>query len=139
MKLLYLDTNIFLNVLLEEEGFVISSLNLLESIEEKRYQGVTSFLTLMEIHRILQKQNKNEAEIQKAIQKISNSAIEIYLPDGTDLLRAYELLRELKIDPADSLHLTVAQEKGAIFVTRDEDLTKKIKQIIKTSIPERLI
>lgn len=139
MKSLYLDTNIFLNVLLKEEDFVNPSFQLLQDIEEQKHEAFTSFLTLMEMHRILQKQNIEDTEIEKAIQKISSSAVEIILIESTDLFSAYELLKTLRIDPADSIHLAIAQEKRAIFVTRDSELTKKIKTVINTAIPETLI
>jgi len=138
MIVLYLDTNIFLNILLEEGVFVESSRDLLQAIEQKKYKASTSILTLMEIHRILQKQGKKEMEIDKAIQSISGLPIEISLPEGPDLLNAYEIIKRLKIDPADSIHLAMAMERNAVFVSRDNTLIKKIKNTIKTAIPEKL-
>lgn len=139
MKLLYLDTNIFLNVLLEENPFVESSYKLLSLIEEGKFSAITSFLTIMEIYRILQKQNKNEEKIEKAIHEISSSAVEIILQDSSDLLYAYQLIKRFKIDPADSIHLSIAMQRKAVFITRDEVLAKRIKNISETNIPEKFI
>lgn len=93
----------------------------------------------MEIYRILQKQNKNEEKIEKAIHEISSSAIEIILQDSSDLLYAYQLIKRFKIDPADSIHLSIAMQRKAVFITRDEVLAKRIKNISETNIPEKFI
>ena len=138
MKTIYLDTNIFLNVLLEEKEFVESSFQLLSDIEIGKFKTITSFITLMEIHRILQKNGKDEAIIEKVIKTISTSSIEIDLPDGIDMFNAYELLKKYKLDPIDALHVNTAVEQGAIFVSRDNVLIKKVKSIIKTAIPEEI-
>ncbi len=57
MKVLYIDTNIFLNLLLKEELFIEKSRKLINMINNKEFKGITSILTLMEIYRVLQKQN----------------------------------------------------------------------------------
>lgn len=41
-------------------------------------------------------------------------------------------------DPADSIHLAIAQENKTEFVTRDAELSNKIKGMINTYIPEML-
>lgn len=139
MKTLYLDTNILLNVLLEEKDFVESSSRLLSAIEIGKCKAITSFFTLMEIHRILQKYDKKENDIERIIKTISSSRIEIDLPENMDILNAYELIKRFKIDPVDSIHLFTAIEQGAIFVSRDKTLTAKIKSQINTTIPEIII
>ena len=138
METLYLDSNILLNVLLEEEDFVESSFKLLQDIEKGRYSAVTSLLTIMEIHRIFQKHGKAENEIAEVIQKIPGIGIEIIIPEREDIISSYEFIRTLRIDPADSIHLSVAVASSTIFVTRDIELGKKIKKIIKVEEPEHL-
>ncbi|MBU4266649.1 MAG: type II toxin-antitoxin system VapC family toxin [Candidatus Altiarchaeales archaeon] len=138
MGTLYLDSNILLNVLLEEEDFVESSFELLQDIEAGKYSALTSLLTIMEIHRILQKHGKKEKEIAEVIQKIPGIGIEIIIPEREDMVSSYEFVRTLKIDPADSIHLSVAMESSTIFVTRDEELSKKISSVIKVVKPEEL-
>ena len=86
METLYLDSNILLNVLLEEEDFVESSFKLLQDIEKGRYSAVTSLLTIMEIHRIFQKHGKAENEIAEVIQKIPGIGIEIIIPEREDII-----------------------------------------------------
>ncbi len=138
MDTLYLDSNILLNVLLEEEDFVESSFKLLQNIEKNKYPAVTSLLTIMEIHRILQKHGKTENEITEVIQKIPSIGIEIIIPEREDMISSYESVRRHRIDPADSIHLSVAVASSTIFVTRDIELSKKIKKTIKIVKPEDL-
>ncbi len=138
MEKLYLDSNILLNVLLEEEEFVDSSFKLLQKIEAGEYSAVTSLLTIMEIHRILQKYGKKEGEISEVIQKIPSVGIEIILPERDDIISSYEFVRNHKIDPVDSIHLSIAMESSTVFVTRDVELTKKISSVIKVVNPEDL-
>lgn len=139
MRALYIDTNIFLNVLFAEEKFVDASLNLLNSIEEEKYSAATSLLTFMEIHRVLQKRRKREVEINNAIKKMLNLSLKVIIPEGVDMVEAYQLVKELKIDPADSIHVAVAKEVADVFISRDKYLVSKIKTVITTKIPEELV
>ncbi len=139
MIVLYIDTNIFLNILLEEEGFCDTSEILINKILEDKYRGITSLLSFMEIHRIIQKQNKSEDEIKNAINMIRETDIEIIIPDSYDFINAYNYLQTLKIDPIDSIHIAIAIDNKAIFITRDEKLTAKIKRIIEVKTPEEVI
>lgn len=138
METLYIDTNIILNVIFEEKDFVESSFSLLQKIDSKKYSGVTSLLTLMEIHRILQKQGKSEGDIKDVIQRIRGVGIEIILPEKEDIVKAYELIKNLKIDPMDSIHLSVALDASTIFVTRDKEFANKINSILQVMEPEDL-
>ena len=136
MDTLYLDSNILLNVLLEEEGLAESTYKLLQDIEKGRYSAVTSIMTILEIHRVLQKYGKEEGVIENIIQGISSTCIAIIVPERDDLIAAYEYLRTCRIDPADAIHLSVATASSTIFVTRDKELGGKIANIIKTRRPE---
>ena len=138
METLYIDSNIFLNVVLEEESSADSSYQLLRDIEKGKYSSVTSILTVMEIHRILQKYGKEEHIIGDLIQTIPSIGIEIIVPGGEDLMAAYEYVRTSKIDPADAIHLSIAVSSSTVFITRDKELAGKIKKTIKTKTPEEL-
>ncbi len=139
METLYIDTNILLNVILEEELFVETSFRLLKDIEAGKYSAVTSLLTLMEIHRILQKEGKVEKDITDVVQKIPQIGISLVVPDRDDIIRSYEFIKNLWIDPMDSIHLSVAIEMSTIFITRDIELTKKIRSVLKVMTPDDLI
>jgi predicted nucleic acid-binding protein len=67
METLYIDSNIFLNVLLEEEGLAASSLDLLQKVESGKYSDSNVDPSFMEIHRILQKQGKTEEQITNTV------------------------------------------------------------------------
>lgn len=139
METLYLDSNILLNVLLEEEGLAESSYRLLQDIEEGKYAATTSLLTIMEIHRVLQKQGKTENKIAEAIRKIPGMGVEIIIPEREEMISAYDLIRTLRLDPADAIHLASATASATVFVTRDAELSRKIKKTIRVAQPEQLL
>ncbi len=138
MEKLYIDSNILLNVILEEELLVDSSYKLLCGIEKGVHPAVSSILTVMEIHRILQKCGKKELEIREAVERIAASGIEIIVPEREEMIAAYGLVRENRIDPADAIHLSVALSSAQVFVTRDRELSSKIRGLIKVKVPEEI-
>lgn len=139
MKTLYIDTNIFLNVLFQEEGLFEASLKILNAIEQEKYAGIISLLTLMEIHRVLQKQGKKEDDIQEAISKIREIRYAIVVPAETEIIAAYEMIQQFKVDPMDAMHLAISAEAAAdVFVTRDEKLLRLKGTRFNTKKPEEL-
>jgi predicted nucleic acid-binding protein len=138
METLYLDSNIILNVLLDETGLAGASLSLLQKVESGEYCATLSILAVMEIHRVLQKQGKPEEEITDAIRKIPSMGIEIMIPEGGEMISAYEYVKLLRVDPADSIHLSCALASSSVFVTRDKELAKKIRKLIRIAEPEEL-
>ncbi|MFZ2456555.1 MAG: PIN domain-containing protein [Candidatus Altiarchaeia archaeon] len=108
IETLYLDSNILLNVLLEDAGLAGASLSLLQKVESGKYSATMSIFAVMEIHRILQKQGKTEEEITDAVRKIPSLGIEIMIPEGSEMISAYEYVKTLRVDPADSIHLSCA-------------------------------
>ena len=139
MKVLYIDTNIFLNLLLKEELFIEKSRKLINMINNKEFKGLTSILTLMEIYRVLQKQNVKNKIIDEAIKRILEMEIEIIIPESYVFIQAYDLVKKYRIDIDDALHLAIAISNDAILVTWDEKFLKKSKRIIETKTPEEII
>jgi len=139
MKFLYIDTNIFLNLLLKEELFIEKSRKLINMINNKEFKGLTSILTLMEIYRVLQKQNVKNKIIDEAIKRILEMEIEIIIPESYVFIQAYDLVKKYRIDIDDALHLAIAISNDAILVTWDEKFLKKSKRIIETKTPEEII
>ena len=140
MNTLYLDTNIFLNIILKENDFYESSSKLMQSIELNEYLAITSFLTIMEVHRVLQKQNKTLQEIENIIENIQQLKIKIIIPESTDIISAYELLKLYNLNPPDAIHIAIALENANYFITRDETLLKKerIKSVLEIQKPDKL-
>jgi len=139
MKVLYIDTNIFLNLLLKEELFIEKSRKLINMINDKKFKGITSILTLMEIYRVLQKQKVKNETIDEAVKKIVEMEVEIIIPESYVFIQAYDLVKKYRIDIDDALHLAIAISNDAILVTWDEKFLKKSKRIIETKTPEDII
>lgn len=136
MKKLYLDTNIFLNVLFQEDGFFETSYRLLQSIEAGKYEGMTSLLTFMEIHRVLQKQKKSEEHIKKALHRIRETPLNVVIPTEVEIISAYEMVQKFKLDPMDAMHVAIYAEAADGFVTRDEKVLKVIGAHFDAGTPE---
>lgn len=134
----YIDTNIFLNVLLEENGFFEKSANFFEKINSEKLIGITSIFTVMEIARILQKHNAETNRIKEMIFDLRNSKIETIVPSEMTLLNSLDFVIELKIDPTDALHLAVAVNDADVFITRDIEFAKRITQKIEVKLPEEI-
>jgi len=138
MRKFYLDTNIFLNVLFEEKELYKSSETLL-SKSGINFKCITSLLTLMEIHRVLQKQGAKDHQIEEAINKITKLDIEMLIPESHNFINAYEIVKKLKIDTDDAIHLAIAIDNEAELITRDAVFAKRSEQIISVITPEKII
>lgn len=136
--LLYLDTNIFLDLIRKRND---NSIELFRQIKKGNYKIVTSFFTLLEIMEDEQKRVFAEREIMirkksfdevrvrigerdltpveldnittildKDIYKpfVDTEKIEVRHLDDSGWERAYELLAELNISASDSVHLAIA-------------------------------
>lgn len=136
---LYLDTNIFLNLLFNEEISSYNSEKLLNQINDGIYTGLTSILTIMEIYRVLQKQGIQEKSIEVAIDKILKLNMEIIIPEGYIFIQAYSLIKNLQTDIDDSIHLAIVKENEAILITRDKKLFNKAIKIISVKTPEEIL
>ena len=139
MKVLYIDTNIFLNLLLKEELFIEKSRKLINMINDKEFKGITSILTLMEIYRVLQKQKVKNETIDEAVKKIVEMEIEIIIPESYAFIQAYDLVKKYRIDIDDALHLAIAINNDAILVTWDEKFLKKSRRVIAVKRPDEII
>jgi predicted nucleic acid-binding protein len=135
--LLYIDTNVFLNVIYEERKMFDGSKKLLARIQKADPQAITSSITLMEIKLDMTKSGyKDEAD--RAIALIEDIAgLNILSLDQTMVKVAAEYVLQDRLTVHDAYHLATALSgKADKFVTRDEDLMKKISKNIKSIQPE---
>lgn len=136
----YLDTNIFLNVLYDEQLFVTSSTQLLRNIQEGKLVGVTSSVTEAEIALDLAKTGNRE-KIDQALGLIEGMTNLTICPlDSWTAKLAVKLILDSGITIHDAYHsATAIEHKAHIFVTRDKSLKEKLKKVVRVSEPEALI
>mgnify|MGYP002761347278 CR=1 FL=1 len=115
---IFIDSNIFVAVLTEEEERFSEAKKLLNS----DHQIVTSMLNLMEVRSVLsKKKNHDRAEIQEVEDDIIEMA-DIIIPDSSDFIRANPLQKESYAYPIDSILMAIARNADAVLATFDSEL-----------------
>ena len=139
-KRIFIDSNIFLNFLLKEENFYAGSKRLLENLESGQMEGITTLVNLMEVLAVLRKYSKrHDAAIIKDVEELGEmSNLHVVIPNEMHIVEAYNIQKQLKLLPADSILLAVACDFAEVFITRDEELIRKAKTLLPMAKPEDL-
>ncbi|MFY3741397.1 MAG: putative nucleic acid-binding protein [Candidatus Nitrosomirales archaeon] len=135
--LLYIDTNVFLNVIYKERKVFEGSKKLLNKVEKRDLAAVTSSITLLEIRLDMVRSGYKDMA-DKAVALVEDIAGLDILPLDQTMVKVaaeYVVLNGLTVH--DAYHFATALSSRAdAFVTRDEELVKKISKHIKTMRPE---
>ena len=132
-----IDTNVFLNVIREEEQFLAASEELLRQVQSKGIVGLASCMVLMEIKWALF-EKKEYAKADKAVSLIEE-IVQIAPVDKEIAKESIDLKIRKKTELLDSIHVVTAVMNSAIFVTRDNDLRKKVEDIVTVKTPEEVL
>ncbi len=135
--LLYIDTNVFLNLIYRERKMLEASKKFLGRVEKGDIQAITSSITLMEIKLDMVKSGY-KGVVDKAVALVEDIVGLTILPlDKTMVKVAAEHVLQDGLTVHDAYHLATALCGSAnTFVTRDEDLMKKISKHINATQPE---
>ncbi len=135
----YLDTNVFLNVIYNEEPYVRSSALLLKNIQSRRLVGITSSVTETEIALDLGKTGNRE-KIDQALRLIERMENLTVCPLGSWTARlAVKLVLDSGMTVHDAYHgATAIENKASVFLTRDKSLRDKLKKMIRVSEPDAI-
>ena len=98
-KRIFIDSNIFLNFLLKEEGSYEGSKHLLTKIEKGDMEGVTTLINIMEILAVLRKRSRaKDSQIIKDIETIGEiQNLEIIIPNEIHIAQAFEIQKKTKL------------------------------------------
>jgi predicted nucleic acid-binding protein len=135
----YVDTNIFLNVIYKEQGFYKESVEFLRQIHKGKFHALTSSVTLLEV--ILDMAESGYFELaSKAVASIEDMRnLEIVSLSKTMTKQAAAFVVRDKLTIHDAYHIATALcMKTEAFVTRDEELKRKIAEYIKITTPEEI-
>lgn len=132
-----IDTNVFLNVIREEEQFLEASEELLRKAQSREIIGLSSCMVLMEIKWALF-EKKEYAKADKAVSLIEE-IVQIAPVDKEIAKEAIDLKIRKKTELLDSIHVVTAVMNSAVFVTRDNDLRRKIEDIVTVKTPEEVL
>ncbi|HAG50453.1 MAG TPA: hypothetical protein DHU69_05125 [Deltaproteobacteria bacterium] len=139
-KRIFIDSNIFLNFLLKEEGSYESSKHLLTRIEKGYMEGVTTVINIMEILAVLRKRSRaKDSQIIKDIETIGEiQNLEIIIPNEIHIAQAFEIQKKTKLLPTDAILISTAKDFSDTFVSRDAELKQKASSFISIVKPEEL-
>lgn len=129
MALLVLDTSVVLKWFTEENYSKVAL-----KIREDFYTGVHGIvepdLLLYEFSNALRyNQNYAQDEVNKAVESLFELQIDILVPTLEILKEASELSRKYGITVYDAVFVSLAKSIEAVFVTADEKLYGKIKEL----------
>jgi predicted nucleic acid-binding protein len=136
---IYVDTNIFLNVIYKEPMFKSESADLLRKIQAEDIKATTSAVTFLEI--ILDMARRGFADqTEVAISSVEDlRGLTIAQLDKTMSTAAATHVLKDNITIHDAYHLATAlHSKVTHFVTRDIALSKKIRTYIDVITPEEV-
>lgn len=134
----YVDTNVFLNIIYKETVLSERSSVFLRKVQTGKLQAITSSVTLLEI--ILDMVGSGFSEITEvavaSIEDLHNLEV-VPLDHMMTKLAAEHVIKE-KLTIHDAYHLATATSRRArVFVTRDEELSRKVARYMKATVPEQ--
>ncbi len=134
----YVDTNVFLNIIYKETGLSERSSAFLKKIHSGKLRAMTSSVTLLEI--ILDMVEGTFSEFTEvavaSVEDMHNLEI-VPLDNSMTKLAADHVIKD-RLTIHDAYHLaTATSRKARAFVTRDEELSRKIAKYIKATVPEQ--
>jgi len=134
----YIDTNVFLNIIYKERVLSERSSVFLRKVHAGKLKAITSSVTLLEI--ILDMVGSGFSDITEvavaSIEDLHN--LEVVPLDHTMTKLAAEHVIKEKLTIHDAYHLaTATSRKARAFVTRDEELSKKVARYMKATVPEQ--
>lgn len=135
----YVDTNIFLNLIYKEPKVYEKSRKFLEEVHTGNITALTSSVTLLELKLDLAEAGYSEIteKIASLIEDIRN--LEITPLDKTMTKLAADHVLKDKLTIHDAYHLATALcQRAETFVTRDEELARKIIKYVTVKIPEEI-
>jgi putative PIN family toxin of toxin-antitoxin system len=115
---LFIDTNVFIASLTDEPGRGEIATQLLN----EDHEFCTSILNLMEIRSVMTKKKRIEQDRVEAVLSDIYSSVDIYAPEISDQIAAYELQRDSLLYTMDCVLLELANDVDATMVTFDGEL-----------------
>lgn len=114
----FVDTNVFIASLTDEPGRGKIATRLLN----EDHEFCTSILNLMEIRSVMTKKKRVEQDRVEAVLSDIYSSIDIYAPEISDQIAAYELQRDNLLYTMDCVLLALADDVDATVATFDGEL-----------------
>jgi len=134
---LLIDTNIFLNVIRAEPVFVDASEELLRVVHEGVFTGLASTVTLMETKWVLH-EKREHGKAEKAV-SLMEDVVEFVPLDKEVAKEAIGIKIARRLELLDSVHVASAMVREAILVTRDDELRRRVEDLVPVMTPEQVL
>jgi len=136
MKLL-IDTNVFLNVIRGEPGLADASEELLNMVHRGVFTGLASSVAIMETKWVLHEKR----EYGKAARAVSlmEDVVEFVSLDKEIAKEAMDIKIVRRLELLDSVHVSSAVMRGAVLVTRDDELRRRVEDLVPVMTPEQVL
>lgn len=132
-----IDTNVFLNVIRAEPAFVDASEKLLNMIHEGKFNGLASSVALIETKWILHAK-REYGKAEKAI-ALMEDVVDIVPLDRETAKEAIDIKISRKLELLDSVHVASAVMRGAVLVTRDDELRRRMEDMVPVMTPDQIL
>jgi uncharacterized protein len=115
MGVRFVDSNVFIYVMMSDPSYAGKSLRILTGFEEGRETGWTSTLALSQVFSHLKKRNKLQV-IDKFYEYLESSPINVLETTRDDIAGAREIKREQSLPRSMWDHLVLAAQMGRVKV-----------------------
>ncbi len=128
--MIYLDSNVFLNAILDEEKGEMAR-ELLRGVQDGNDRAATSALTFDEVFWVVKKHRgfDNALKAAKALLEMPN-LIFIEVNDKV-IWHAWELSKEYRLDPRDSIHAACALSRDIKTIVSEDEHFDKVKEVTR--------
>ena len=127
-------TDIFLNVAREEGELFKASESLLREIQSGRIKGHASAVTLAEAKLVFYE--KGEYAKGDSIDSLIEEIVVLVPIDKEIAKQSVELKVRKRIDFFEAIHVVTAILLKAILITRDDELRKRVEDLVDVKTPE---
>jgi predicted nucleic acid-binding protein len=134
---LLIDTNVFLNVIRSEPGLADASEELLNMVHRGVFTGLASSVAIMETKWVLHEKR----EYGKAARAVSlmEDVVEFVSLDKEIAKEAMDIKIVRRLELLDSVHVSSAVMRGAVLVTRDDELRRRVEDLVPVMTPEQVL
>jgi len=130
--MIYLDANVFLSAILNQEDEGEKARDLLQKLQKAEIVAATSALSFDEVFWIVKKHRGfiSALKAAKTLLEIPNLTF-LEVNDQT-LWSAYNLAEKYKLDPRDAIHIACALDHAIFTIISEDEHFDKVKEIKRT-------
>jgi predicted nucleic acid-binding protein len=135
--ILLIDTNVFLNVIRAEPGLADASEELLSMVHRGVFTGLAASVVIMETKWVLH-ERREYGKAERAV-SLMEDVVEFVPLDKEIAKEAMDIKIVRRLELLDSVHVSSALMRGAVLVTRDDDLRRRVEDLVPVMTPDQVL